>query len=322
MTPDEAFEHIRHAFEANRLAQGYVIAGPPRGEGAALAERILQLLCCEGSPRPCGQCRPCRQTAAHASADGLWIEPQKRSRIISVDQVRDLQRQVYQTSYSAGWKACVLIGADRFSGEAANAFLKVLEEPPGKCLFLLLSDSPQALLPTVISRCQRLTLTGGESVVEPEWRQDLLDALIQASAGSRYPSLVALAAAERLESLMKKMKDRAEDEEKALLPEGLDAEEKEDLLGARVSARYREMRSRLMRSLLLWYRDVLLVVCGADEALLHHREHIGALREQGGRLTYRQARRNVEIVSDMYRQLEMNLKEGPVLGFGFARMLH
>ena len=170
MKVDEALACLDGARQAGRLAQGYVVEGPLRGEGMELAVRLLSLLFCEMSETagaPCGSCRGCRQVTEHTHPDILWLEPQKKSRQISVEQIRDLQSRMYQTSYGGGWKAGVIVGADRLNIPAGNAFLKVLEEPPGQCLFLLLSEAPQFLLPTILSRCQRLSVGRDELLLHP-----------------------------------------------------------------------------------------------------------------------------------------------------------
>ena len=84
----------------------------------------------------------------------LWIEPESKSRRILIAQVRDIQHRIYKTAFAGGWKACVLVGADRMGMEAANAFLKTLEEPPSTVTIVLLTNDYDAVLPTIASRCQ------------------------------------------------------------------------------------------------------------------------------------------------------------------------
>ena len=152
MKIDEAYDCFRKSVEADRLAQAYLVIGPPRGAAGVLAERVLQLLFCESTDGPCGRCHGCGAVEAHTTPDVLWVEPQKKSRAISIEQIRDLQGRTFQTSVQGGWKGCVIVAADRMGAGAANAFLKTLEEPPPRSLFLLLSDTPNALLPTIVSR--------------------------------------------------------------------------------------------------------------------------------------------------------------------------
>jgi DNA polymerase-3 subunit delta' len=75
---------------------------------------------------------------------------------IKIDQIRELQRNLAFRPFEAPKKACIIDAADRLNLAAGNALLKTLEEPPGKALLILITDNPGGVLPTVISRCQRL----------------------------------------------------------------------------------------------------------------------------------------------------------------------
>jgi DNA polymerase-3 subunit delta' len=104
------------------------------------------------------------------------VRPESKSRHITVEQVRDLERELYLRPFTAPLKVAVIFDAERMclgGASAANAFLKTLEEPPAHTLILLTSGRPAMLLPTIISRCLRLDL-GFEAiddgaVKEPEW---------------------------------------------------------------------------------------------------------------------------------------------------------
>ena len=324
VTGEEIIESFRRGVEAGRVAQAYLVVGPPRGEGRAFAEQALQLLFCDaGTKKPCGECRPCRTARDHTHPDILWVEPEKKSRLISVDQVRDLQRLVYQTSYAGSWKACVMSAADRMQDPAANAFLKTLEEPPAKCVFFLVTDSPQSLLPTIVSRCQRVVVSGDQVLVPEEWRTALVAVLADSSGGS---AAAAFSRADRVNKILKAMKEKAEQEESEAAEKGaevsagggLDIDEK--TLDARVNARYREMRTGLMQYLLRWYRDILALACGVEEGLVHNGDNLDLLKKKAGAISYRQALHNVKTIEDLNRQLESNLPEGSALGLAFCRL--
>jgi DNA polymerase-3 subunit delta' len=104
------------------------------------------------------------------------VRPESKSRHITVEQVRELERELYLRPFSAPLKVAVIFDAERMclgGASAANAFLKTLEEPPAHTLILLTSGRPAMLLPTIISRCLRLDL-GFEDIEsvpaeEPEW---------------------------------------------------------------------------------------------------------------------------------------------------------
>ncbi len=317
MKADAAFELLKHALQCDRLATAYILAGNTRTSGEPLALKLLTLLFCEAGGVPCGECGPCRRVAGRVHPDVLWVHPQKRSRIISVEQVRELQGRVQQTSYEGGWKACVIVGADRLGPEASNAFLKTLEEPPGRSLFLLLTDSPQFLLPTVRSRCQPISVDDASAELD-EWDRELIE-ILSAPAVSGGAATRGLARGNQIAALLKLMKDSAQSE----INEAADAEaveEDADTLSARGSSRYREMRTRLMRTMLLWYRDQLLLACGGDENSLTFGASLDPVRDSVQLLSSRQALKQVRIVEHMHDQLERNLPEATVLGYGFGHL--
>lgn len=319
MNPEDTFAHIKRGHEAGRLAHAYIVNAEPRRVGMPLAERIFSLLVCEGDTPPCGSCRCCRQVAAHTYPDVVWTEPQTKSRTISIGQIRDLQHRIQQTTFFGAWKGGVLVGADRLGAEASNAFLKTLEEPPGQALFLLLSDSPQSLLPTIVSRCQYLSVSDTAAVRE-EWTEEFLNLLAGKDdpSGAVAPGPTAVfGRTDQVVRLLKSLRKAAEEVEKALAEES-EAEESGDILAARANARYREGRSLMMRLLMLWYRDQLLLVCGADLSTLYYEDRVDQLKTRSERLTYGRACRNVRIVEQMNRQLEMNLPETLVFSSGFT----
>ena len=156
-----ALDAIRHGLAAGRVAHAYLVVGNPRGQAGQFADELLAMLYCSSSgARPCRECPGCRRIVRRSHPDLLWVEPQKKSRTIQKDQVQEIQRHIFQTSLEGGWKAVVLVHAERLNEMAANKLLKTLEEPPARCLFLLLSAKPEFLLPTIVSRCQRVILSG------------------------------------------------------------------------------------------------------------------------------------------------------------------
>lgn len=320
MNTEVALQFLSEAHKAGRLAQAYIVGGDPKTTGAAFAVCLLQrLFCGAGRGAPCGACASCRHVAQRTHADVLWVEPQKKSRQIGVEQVRDLMQRMQQTAYTGTWKACVICGADRLGREAANAFLKTLEEPSGNSLFLLLTDGAQTLLPTVVSRCQTVMLDAGETGYTA-WDRELLAILAghaPAEIGSKL--LAAMTQAQRMIALLKTVKEAAADEVDEAA-DGEVTEQENETLDARASARFRELRTGMMRTLLTWYRDRLVLACGGDEAQLVFGEHGDALRAQVRGVSGSAALRHVRIVEDLHKQLEQNLPEALVFGCGFPRL--
>ena len=153
-----------------RPAQALLLAGP-RGVGkGALAQVWAQALLCE-SPladgAACGQCPACHWVDAGTHPDFRLVTLQEKTTkegetrmatAIEVDQAREAVDFVQLSTYRSGHRVVLVNPADTLNLAAANALLKVLEEPPLNTVFVLVSDQPRRLLPTIRSRCTRLDI--------------------------------------------------------------------------------------------------------------------------------------------------------------------
>ncbi len=319
MINKNALDWLSNAYSSNRLAQAYVIVGPPRHEGQELVNHLLQLLFCEnGENRPCGNCKSCNMADKHTHPDLQWIEPQKKSRIISADQVRTLQQQIYKTAFIADWKICVIIAADRMQKSAGNILLKTLEEPPANSVFFLLTDSPQFLLSTIRSRCQLVTASTKQQEIPNEWLEPLLKILTgRAGTGG---IITAFARADQITTLLKDAKSKSMAIEKEIAKKA-NLDEKKEVLEARGSSRYRELRTGIMRAIMLWYRDILILTCGGAESTLYYNDQKQILCERAEKISYSQAVTNITMIENMTRQFERNMPEGRVLGTGLCKII-
>ncbi len=139
---------------AARPHHAYLLAGP-EGGGKSLAARAFAaaLLCDRGG---CGECRSCRLALEDKHPNEFVVEPEGRD--IHVETVKlEVWHPAYRTAPEPGRKVFVIREADRLNPSAADALLKVLEEPPADAVFLLLSARPHELPETVLSRCHVVT---------------------------------------------------------------------------------------------------------------------------------------------------------------------
>ncbi len=309
------------AVRLGRVAQAYVVVGNLREEALPFAEAALKQLFCQELAKPCGSCAACQQINDHKHVDVVWIEPEKKSRVVGVDRIRDLQRVVYQTSYSGGWKAVVFVGADRIGEEAANSFLKTLEEPPARCIFFLLTDTPQAILPTILSRCQRLLLSSESELLPEPWRGALLEILARPIGAGLMGRLTRSSQLEKLLSDIKKMVEKEErkryQEEQEALRNPDDkvkaTKAKDTVLEARIEARFRGLRAMVLRAMLFWYRDLLVTVCGTPASQLRYPDQASMQAGVAKGLSFADALANIRVVEAMQRQFDRNLPTGLVL---------
>lgn len=105
----------------------------------------------------CGECRACRNIANGQHPDVQMIEPDGAT--VKIEQIRTLEADAALVPYEAQWKVFILNNAERMTEAAANALLKTLEEPARNTVFVLLTSTVAALLPTIVSRCQAVTFS-------------------------------------------------------------------------------------------------------------------------------------------------------------------
>jgi DNA polymerase-3 subunit delta' len=153
---DWAVDLLRRTASAGRPPQSLLVTGPPNVGKGTLVRALAQELLCTADLRPCGICRACRLVASGRHPDLYWISPEKGS--LKIAQVRDLTRQLSLSPMEGPWQIAVLDQFELATAGAANALLKTLEEPPPNVMLALLAQQAEALLPTIVSRCQIISL--------------------------------------------------------------------------------------------------------------------------------------------------------------------
>jgi len=169
---------VSDALSGDRVPQAWLLTGPPGVGKATFAYRMARFLLTGGGadsgPSLFGDSAPVtsltveadhpavRQIAVGSHPDLLVIEremDEKRDKMksaISVDQVREISQFLHLTASQGGWRIVLIDSADEMNTNAANALLKILEEPPKRALLILVSHTPGRLLPTIRSRCRLL----------------------------------------------------------------------------------------------------------------------------------------------------------------------
>ena len=274
--PSQGVQLLQRSLARGRLGHAYLFTGHRLEELESLARTLAKTLNCQKPVKTggvatdcCDECLSCRKIDHETHADIHWARPESKSRVVTVEQMRDLMREIQLKPTEAEYKVAIIAAADRLNPQAANAFLKTLEEPPAKSVLILLSTEPQRILETILSRCLRLNFST-ESRYEPdaaqsEWlarfgalaageqksllgRYRLLDVLLQKLGEIRArvdEALTARSPLQRYDDVEKDLRERWEDE-----------------LAAAIEAEYRRQRADLLLLVQWWLRDVWLPHAG------------------------------------------------------------
>jgi DNA polymerase-3 subunit gamma/tau len=146
-------ETLKNAIKNDRVAHAYIFSGA-RGVGKTTAARILAkaLNCVKGpTPNPCGECDSCKEIAGGTSLDVIEIDAASNR---GIDQIRELREMVRYAPAASRSKVVILDEAHMLTGEASNALLKTLEEPPDRVIFVMATTQPEDLVDTIRSRSQ------------------------------------------------------------------------------------------------------------------------------------------------------------------------
>src|SRR6266699_2056902 len=196
-----ALGYLRRAHEQNRLAHAYLISGP-RGSGKhLLAAEVASLV--NGT----------KATDVFSSkAREIFVaQPESKSRRIVIEQIRNIEHALQMRASHGRHKVAIISDADRLQPQAANAFLKTLEEPPKDSLLLLLSALPEALPETILSRCIAIPLAlNGES--ENRYEEKLVQLLQQTSRQQSWTIQFAYGLAQEFQRLLRAVREEVKSE--------------------------------------------------------------------------------------------------------------
>lgn len=151
------WQFLKKSVQLGKISHAFLFYGPQKLGKKTLAFELAKLLNCQNpdfKKRPCQRCSVCRDIEKRILPDLIFISPTKKE--IPIEQIRELNWRMALKPYSAPWKLVILDEAHCLGKSAQNCFLKTLEEPKGKSIFILITEYPARLLPTILSRIQKM----------------------------------------------------------------------------------------------------------------------------------------------------------------------
>ncbi len=305
-----AVDLLRAQIARGALSHAYLFTGPSGVGRRTLALRFAQALLCPSplSPgEPCGQCRTCRQIEAMQYPDLTPVQAEKEGGVLKVEQVREVRQLLSLKPYQGRYRVALFLRFEEANASAANALLKTLEEAPQHALLLLTADTPESLLPTIVSRCQVMRL-------RPLTVETVAAALGERGADAETARLLAHLSGGRPGLAFRLLADpQALDFRRQRLDELhrlLSASRVEKFAYAeRLTDRKRAEQEQFRKTLFLWlsyWRDVLLAVSNLSASLANP-DRADEIRTLAARLDLSSARRLVEQTEEAIERLDANV---------------
>lgn len=263
---------LERSLEKGRLGHAYLFTGDKIRLLESFAQLFaLALFCSEkdqNSLESCRSCPSCSKIISGNHPDFHQLRPESKLRQIRMEPTQNLIRTLQSKAFDGGYKVGVISGMDRMNVQAANAFLKTLEEPPDKTIFMLLSTEPEQLLDTITSRCLKLHFpSSGEVSFSPDLQSlisGLATHLCQCKPNdilTKYKMLgdFMYALKELSNQIQEAVEERAYSSESNAQLEGNLKEKFETELKASIEAEYRLRRSEFILAIEWFFRDVWIL---------------------------------------------------------------
>ncbi len=308
---DGAKAHLQAALADRQMSHAYLIEGNHGVGKTTLASAFIKTLLCqeplmgpEGRQDCCGRCQSCRSFDHDNHPDVKWIRAAQDKNTISVKQIRDeLVKDISIRPYGSQYKIYVIEEAERLTIEAQNAMLKTLEEPPAYGLIIMLAESAATFLPTILSRCVKISL-------QPLDIKVVKGALSQRGIEEGKAGIAAAFAQGSIGQALKLCEDEGFEEMRQVLFQFLgqipQLSQLEVLKGAQLWEQFKSEQEAIFSLLLIWYRDILVYQETYDPAQILCSDQLGTISKMASYYDNRKLIQITDKVLDIHKKLKAN----------------
>jgi len=334
---EKTVKYFKNLLHSDRLPQSLLLYGGNVEKLETAAKYLAKILNCENPPvkgetggnlECCDSCSSCRRIQEETYPDVYWIRPESKLRQITVDSIRELIREIQLKPLEGKWKVAVIVAADRMHQNAANAFLKTLEEPPAHSLIILITIEPHRLLPTILSRCQKINLTESD-IQQINQFKDFLQQIASLILGSGKEVLGRYKLLDLLVQKLNEIRDGVEQNISSGSPEKrfknveidsqvLEKWQKE--AKSLIESEYRRQRQELFKAVQWLFRDIWLQTIKDSQQLLALPELADYTSKIANKITPEDAKLNLEIFEDCQRLFFTNVQEMLILEVTLLRL--
>ena len=303
---EEAVEILQDEIEKDRISHAYLFSAKKGSGKSKLAFEFAKASFCEESQLDsCGSCINCRKMDHQNHPDFKIISVLEGKSAISIDQIRELKKEIAYKPYDSDHKIYIIEAAEKMTKEAANSLLKTLEEPPSFATIILLVEDSGRLLPTLVSRCQQIKL---RNVSKKKIKELLLAEGLENKEAEILSSTAAGSPGKALEILEI---DNYFAERQKIYDFLKDINSKNTIEIFKIT----EKLTSLLKAdfpcfdlLSDWYRDIMMIKQDYLDAVIN-KDYFEELKELAAELSLQKLIKNLELIAQSEEYIERNIRE-------------